>query len=218
MLTDQLAGMLSSPDLPEPPPADPMPLLLRWYHEAEESGKYQDFNAMTLATATRAGVPSARIVLCKAIDPASASLRFFSNYESRKGRELADNPVAAAVFHWPHAQRQARLEGTVTRVSDAESDEYFHSRPLLSRIGACVSPQSRVLQSRAELISAAISLASRAALGHQVQRPPAWGGYRFDIQTAELWSAGTARFHSRVRWQRAGSDPPLVWNAAILAP
>jgi pyridoxamine 5'-phosphate oxidase len=174
-LLHDLLGMLSSPiagksDLPDPPPSEPMGLLRAWLDDATASGKYADPNAMTLATATRYGRPSARVVLCKAIEPtpsviASPSLVFYTNYQSPKGLELIDNPYAAAVFHWPHAQRQARVEGEVVKTSDAESDEYFKTRHPLSRIGAWASKQSRPLASRGELVAEAMKIAGMMTAG-----------------------------------------------------
>lgn len=209
ILNDLLAA-LGSPiagrsDLPDPPPPEPMALLHAWLEDATKSGKYADPNAMTLATCTRDGIPSARIVLCKAIEPAppapssaspaasrdpatstpsapSASpadaptmavphtagppaLVFFTNYQSPKARDLLDNPRVACVFHWPHAQRQARITGEVVKVSDAESDEYFRSRHPLSRIGAWASKQSQPLQSRNELIAEAVRIAGKMTAG-----------------------------------------------------
>jgi pyridoxamine 5'-phosphate oxidase len=215
MLIDTITGLLSAHDIPEPPPADPVPLLLEWFHEARECGKYDDHNAMCLATATRDGVPSVRMVLCKEI-ALDGALVFYSNYESRKGRELASNPRAAAAFHWPHATRQARVEGEVSRVSAEESDAYFESRALLSRIGACVSRQSEPIASRSQLVDAAMSLAKGAATGTPIRRPEYWGGYRLRMTSVELWSGRDGRLHQRVRWQRPSQGSG--WTHALLSP
>ncbi len=188
-----LLAKLASPvigggDLPDPPPNEPMVLLHSWLDDATKSGKYADANAMTLATCTPDGRPSARIVLCKAIEPAPAqdaqsspradgvtmarpttegppALVFFTNYQSRKGEELLANPRVACVFHWPHAQRQVRVEGDVVKTSEPESDEYFKTRHPLSRIGAWASKQSRPLQSRGDLVTEATRYATRMAAG-----------------------------------------------------
>lgn len=218
MITELLENLVSAHDLPDPPPADPMPLLADWYVDAKHCGKYDDFNTIALATATPDGVPSVRIVLCKSIEPARPALTFFTNYQSRKGRELADNPRASAVFHWPHAKRQARVEGTIERMTAAESDEYFRSRPLVSRIGACVSRQSEPIESRSKIISAAMALAGSVALGAELSRPDYWGGFRLIINTVELWSAREGRLHQRVAWQRTSAGPPLAWKHALLSP
>lgn len=221
MLTDILTKQLSAHDIPDPPPTDPILLLDKWLKEADRSGQYADANAMSLATATPDGIPSVRLVLCKAIDQSSGTLVFYSNYQSRKGQELAANPRAAAVFHWPHAKRQARVEGTVAPLADAESDAYFKSRPLLSRIGACVSPQSTPIESRRQLVEAAIAMVRSAALGHAITRPTVWGGYRLRLLNVELWSGHDGRLHQRVLWRRG--DPPsgshvTTWTSSMLAP
>ena len=142
--------------------------------DAAASGRYADANAMALATSTPDGRPSVRIVLCKAVETESGSLTFFTNYLSRKGRELAQNPHAAVVFHWPHAHRQARVEGTVERLSDRECDDYFRTRPLLSRIGATVSRQS----GSSDLVPICSSGGEVAAATASIRpaRPDYWGG------------------------------------------
>jgi pyridoxamine 5'-phosphate oxidase len=212
-LLKTVAGLLSCQDLPEVPPADPMPLLSAWYADAQASGKYDDFNAMTIATATPEGVPSARIVLCKAIEATPPALVFYTSYLSRKGRELEANPNAAALFHWAHAKRQVRVEGTVERVSAVESDAYFKSRPLLSRIGARASCQSTPIGSRAELVASAARVASAAALSGELPRPEHWGGYRLHIRRIELWSAREGRLHDRICWSREDVAGKVGWSA-----
>ncbi|TVQ62305.1 MAG: pyridoxamine 5'-phosphate oxidase [Phycisphaerales bacterium] len=212
-----LTELLGAHDLPAEPPRDPMPLLLEWWEDARARGGYADFNAMTLATATPDGFPSARIVLCKAIETTPPALVFYTNYESRKGRELDANPRAAALFHWPHAKRQARVEGAVRRVSDAESDAYFRTRPLLSRIGACVSRQSEPLESSQALVAAAMRRARTAMLEGDIPRPAHWGGFRVHIESVELWSAREGRLHDRVRWTRLSDDETPTWRAVHLS-
>lgn len=211
-----LAAMLSAKDLPGDLPADPMPLLIGWLDEAKRSGRYDDHNAMTLATATAGGVPSARIVLCKAVEADPPALVFFTNYLSRKGRELTENPNAAAVFHWPHAGRQARVEGVVERTTAAESDAYFDSRPLISRIGAIVSRQSEEIESRTQLIESALREARGCALGARPKRPDHWGGYRLRVNRVELWSAGSGRLHDRLCWTRG--EAGAGWTVRRLSP
>jgi pyridoxamine 5'-phosphate oxidase len=219
-LAEAVAGLLSCHDLPEEIPGDPMPLLAGWYAEAQKSGKYADFNAMTLATATPDGTPSARIVLCKSIEQSPPAVVFYTSYRSRKGRELEANPRAAAVFHWPHAQRQVRLEGVVERVSVEESDAYFRSRPLLSRVGAWASKQSEPIESRAELVAAAAKVAARAAIG-ELPRPETWGGFRLHVRVVELWSAREGRLHDRMVWTRPDAAPGtggVEWTKRRLSP
>jgi len=193
-----------------------MPLLLEWFEEARRCGRYDDFNAMTLATATPNGEPSARIVLCKAIEADPPAIVFYTSYASRKGEEIAANPCAAGVFYWPHAKRQARIEGRVERTSAAESDAYFQTRPLLSRISASVSPQSQAISSRASVIAEAMRIGRRAALGMKVQRPEHWGGFRILPQRIELWSACTGRLHDRAVWTRDDGSDVRGWTSQRL--
>lgn len=206
-----LRGLLSGAGVWSHPPDDPFPTLRAWLDDARASNRYDDPNAMVLATATPDGVPSARVVLCKDIEP--DAITFFTNYESRKGRELAANPRAAAVFHWPHARRQARVEGAVERLSDAENDAYFATRPLLSRIGAVASRQSEVLASRADLLERALAVAGKSLTSEGVRRPPWWGGFRLRASAVELWCAGEGRLHDRVRWLRTstGWSHDMLW-------
>lgn len=218
MLNHILTELLSAHDIPNPPPAEPIGLLESWYDEARLSQKYPDFNAMSLATATRDGAPSVRVVLCKGIEREAGAVVFYTNYQSRKGREIEASPRAAGVFHWPHATRQARFEGVVERLSAAESDAYFASRPLLSRIGACVSPQSERIESREKIVEAAMALSKSAALGTPITRPEHWGGYRIRLTLVELWSGKTGRLHQRVAWNRATATPGSAWGWSYLAP
>ena len=155
---------------------DPLALFQRWFDQAI-AAQVSEPNAMTLATSTLDGRPSARIVLLKSCD--ERGLSFFTNYESRKGRELANNPRASLVFFWHAVERQVRIEGAVTRVSEAESDEYFASRPLDSRLGAWASEQSEVLSGRAELEQHHRELLARFP-DSNVPRPPHWGGFRLN--------------------------------------
>lgn len=218
MITEALTALLSAHDLPEPAPPDPMPLLVEWYRDAGASGKYDDFNAMSLATATPDGQPSVRMVLCKGIDADTGAIHFYTSYVSRKGSELERNPRAAVVFHWPHAKRQARLEGNIEKVSEAESDAYFKSRPLLSRIGASISRQSEPIESRRLLVLAALALAKSAAMGHEIRRPQDWGGYRIRLRSVELWSGRDGRLHQRIAWRRDSTDTGSAWTSTLLSP
>lgn len=212
MIRESLEGLLHAAQDRGLDVADPFPALLAWFEEAAASGQYKDSNAMSLATATPDGAPSVRVVLCKAIEPSTRSLTFFTNYQSRKGAELEANPRAAVVFHWPHRDRQARVEGSVARVPEDESDRYFASRGLLSRLGAIASRQSQPLDSRRALIARAIDAAARSA--GNPPRPPWWGGFRLHARAVELWTAGDARFHRRTRWDWQGDS----WSRRELSP
>ena len=211
-LIEALTCVLACHDLPEPLPKDPMPLLLEWFEDARQSERYDDFNAMTLATATPDGFPSARMVLCKAIEPTTPAIVFYTSYASRKGRELEANPRAAAVFHWPHANRQARIEGPVQRTTPEESDAYFRTRPLLSRIGASVSPQSRAIGSRQAIIAEGVRCATSNAVGMGPARPAHGGGGPSLVQRGGLWWGGPRRLHDRAEWLRQDTS----WTARRL--
>jgi pyridoxamine 5'-phosphate oxidase len=217
MLIETLQSLISSST--DRAPVDPFATLIAWLEDARASGHYTDANAMSLATSTTDGAPSVRIVLCKSLEPDTCSLTFFTNYHSRKGRELESNPRAAAVFHWPHAARQARIEGSIAKLTDEENDAYFRSRPLISQIGACASPQSSVIASRTALIDGAVKAAMSACLNTGVQRPKEWGGYRLHAHTIELWEARTGRLHERTRYRKSvGAEPQKQWCAETLAP
>lgn len=180
-----------------------------WFNDALKANVPEP-NAMTLATTTLSGKPSARIVLLKGFD--SNGFVFFTNYLSRKGHELAENPSASLLFFWPALERQVRLEGTIEKVSDAESDAYFHSRPLGSRIGAWVSPQSQPI-TREELEERKEKLT--ASLGDDPARPEHWGGYRLVPQRVEFWQGRPSRLHDRLVFQR---DANQAWTHIRLAP
>lgn len=172
---------------------DPIATFLAWHDEARRNPAVIDADAVALATATRDGRPSVRIVLYRGMS--GGGPRFFTNYESRKGRELEDNPRAALCFHWPPLYRQVRFEGAVERLAPAESDVYFASRPVGSQLSAIVSPQSRPIASRAELVAEREALAARA--GETLARPPFWGGYRLLAERIELWENRENRLHER---------------------
>lgn len=218
MLTETIARMMSATGIPDPPPLEPFALLNKWYEDARASGRYDDPNAMALATSTPDGRPSVRIVLCKDLDPAAGTLTFYTNFESRKGQELAANPRAAVAFHWSHAKRQVRVEGRVDRVSDDEADAYFATRPLLSRIGAVASRQSTQIASRADLVAAACRAAGGACLELGLKRPAYWGGFRLVAHEVELWSACEGRLHQRVRWSRDVRPAAGAWRWQWLSP
>jgi pyridoxamine 5'-phosphate oxidase len=184
---------------------DPLRQFARWRDEAAD-----EVGAVALATATPDGVPSLRMVLLKAAD--EHGLTFFSNYESRKGAELAANPRAALLVYWPGAGRQVRVEGAVARLDPAESDAYFATRPAGSRVSAAASPQSSVVSDRAELDRRVAEL--RARHGDDPPRPVSWGGYRLTPATWEFWQHREDRLHDRLRYRRDSSG----WLIERLAP
>jgi pyridoxamine 5'-phosphate oxidase len=194
--------------LPEPLPADPMPLFQEWFREAVARRAQPNPDAMIVATTATSGDPSARVVLCKRVDVAGGYVVFFTNYQSRKGRELAARPRAAAVLHWDGLHRQVRIEGPVVLSPDSESDQYFASRALDSRIAAWASAQSEPLASRDELQQRVTEVAARfgiapGATNGTVPRPPHWGGHRLWVDTIELWAEGANRVHDRAVWTRS---------------
>ena len=189
----------------------PMTLFRRWMVEAMNAGLHEP-NAMTLATCTPAGVPSARLVLLKALD--ERGFTFFTNYDSRKGREIAANPVAALVFPWHALERQVRVEGTVEVVTAAESDEYFAVRPLGSRLGAWASRQSDVIPDREFLEREHAALMAKYPDAN-VPRPPNWGGYRVIPQVLEFWQGRRNRLHDRIVFTKQADG---TWKRERLSP
>jgi pyridoxamine 5'-phosphate oxidase len=185
---------------------DPFDQFSSWFQEAQAAVRVPE--AMVVATATPDGAPSARTVLLKGAD--ADGFVFFTNYESRKGRELAANPRAALLFHWQPLGRQVRVEGPVTRVDEAASDAYFASRPLGARLGASVSRQSEVIESRTVLEAAVEEL----RLGPEPARPPHWGGFRVEPEVYEFWQHREDRLHDRLRYRRDRS----AWVRERLAP
>jgi len=189
---------------------DPIRQFHRWFEEATLA-EIPEANAMTLATATPQGQPSARVVLLRGYD--ERGFAFFTNYESRKGRELDANPRAALVFHWHDLERQVRIEGAVERVSADESDAYFQSRPAGSRLGAWASRQSEVIPSRADLEARTRQLETRYPDG-LIPRPDHWGGYRVIPEIIEFWQGRPSRLHDRLRYSKQGS----LWLIERLSP
>jgi pyridoxamine 5'-phosphate oxidase len=174
---------------------DPLQQFDKWLKEAI-SGEVPEPNAMTLATVSGDLRPSTRVVLIKGYD--ARGIVWYTNYESRKGRELAGNPFAALQFHWIELERVVRIEGVVEKISPEESDAYFHSRPLDSRIGAWASPQSEVIPGRTVLVTNAAKYAAQFML--QPPRPPHWGGYRLKPDTWQFWQGRKSRLHDRLRY------------------
>ncbi len=214
--------MTPTESLSDPLPEEPLETAAGWLAESWRQRGQPNPNAMTLATSTRDGRPSARIVLCKEIAARPGYVVFYTNYHSRKGRELAENPRAAAVLHFDPLQCQVRIEGIVEKAPDEDSDAYFASRALPSRIGAWASAQSEPIESRERLRAAVASVARR--FGPTVPRPPHWGGYRLWAEAVELWVAGEARIHDRARWSRhltqrpGGGIEPGPWSVTRLQP
>jgi pyridoxamine 5'-phosphate oxidase len=192
--------------------ADPFALFRLWFEEARAT-EINDPEAMTLATVDADGLPDARMVLCKGVD--ERGLVFYTNIESGKGRELAGQPRAAALFHWKSLRRQARFRGAVAQVSAAESDAYFASRPRGSQIGAWASQQSRALASRADLEAAVEAYERRYGSG-DVPRPDYWRGYRLEPVEIEFWRDRTSRLHERLMFKRATPSEP--WDKRLLYP
>lgn len=217
--------------LPEALPADPMPIVGAWFREAHERRVQPNPNAMSLATVDSAGRPQCRIVLCKEMSVERGWVMFFTNYQSRKGEAIEANPRGAIVMHWDAMDRQVRIEGVIERASSTESDAYYLSRPLESRLGAWASEQSRPIGSRAAMLERVRQTAARFGITPEmlernegnVPRPGHWGGYRLWAERVELWVAGPGRVHDRAAWTRrltplAGEMSCGVWEMSRLQP
>ncbi|WP_422365821.1 pyridoxamine 5'-phosphate oxidase [Pelagibius sp.] len=191
-------------------PADPLEIFKSWLAEAE-SAEPNDPTALSLSTVGEDGMPSSRMVLLKGYD--ARGFVFYTNYESRKGRQLLGHPKAAMLFHWKSLRRQVRIEGAVEQVSAAEADEYFASRPKQSQIGAWASDQSRPLEGRFELEKRVAKFAAKYGLG-KVPRPPHWSGFRVVPRLIEFWQDGAFRLHDRLVYTRVGED----WTTERLFP
>ena len=204
---DYSSGELLESDVAE----DPFTQFRRWFDVADANEHIVEAGAMTVATATSDGMPSARVVLLRNVD---TGFVFFSNYASRKGAELETNPHAAIVFHWAPLEQQVRIEGDVTLLSDKESDAYFASRPHKSRLGALISKQSTVIDSAEVLRSQLDELEKQYPEDAVVPRPDNWGGYRVTPRTVEFWQGRSSRLHDRLRYRRDGD----AWMLERLAP
>jgi pyridoxamine 5'-phosphate oxidase len=190
--------------------ADPFHQFRTWFDQAI-AAKAHEPNAMTLATATTDGVPSARIVLLK--DLTAQGFSFFTNYQSHKGHELESNPRAALVFYWPELERQIRIEGSVSRTTIEESDDYFSRRPVKSRVGSAASPQSQIVPNRQFLESRFHELESLHPDGN-IPRPSHWGGYRVSPTRFEFWQGRPSRLHDRIEYAKASPH----WLIRRIAP
>ncbi|MGB3688577.1 MAG: pyridoxamine 5'-phosphate oxidase [Jannaschia helgolandensis] len=188
---------------------DPVAIAARWLEEATAS-EPEDPNAIALATVDPDGLPNVRMVLLKEIEIGQGAFVFYTNFEGKKGRELAANPQAAFVMHWKSLRRQVRVRGPVERVSDEQADVYYASRSLQSRLGAWASAQSRPLESRGALMAEVAKVT--ASKGVSPRRPPFWGGFRIRPVEIELWADGAFRLHDRFRFTR---DTPQTGNWAV---
>ena len=200
-----MKGNLSEEDVK----ANPIDQFHIWFDQAQHA-ELPEPNAMTVASVDANGKPSARVVLIKEVT--QDGFVFFTNYESRKGQALTANPHAALLFFWPELERQIRIEGSVTKLSPEESDAYFHSRPLDSRIGAWASPQSQVITSRTQLVTKAAEYALKFALNPP--RPPHWGGFRVKHEVLEFWQGRPSRLHDRIQYILENGQ----WKIQRLAP
>jgi pyridoxamine 5'-phosphate oxidase len=189
---------------------DPVRQLILWLNQAI-AANVNEPTAMVLATSTSEGQPSARVVLCKGIK--NGKIIFFTNYQSSKGKLLAENPRAALVFFWPELERQVRVEGEITQIAEADSDAYFTSRPFRSKLGASVSQQSEVIPSREILETQLAELEKKYADGN-VPRPLHWGGYALMPNRFEFWQGRRSRLHDRIEYVRSGDK----WKIQRLAP
>lgn len=205
---DYSAGTLDPADL-QP---DPMLQFALWFRHAADSGLIHEPNAMILSTASKEGEVSSRTVLLKGLEP--DGFRFFTNYESRKADQLAENPRAALLFYWGPLERQVKIAGRVTRAGETENTAYFHSRPRGSQLGAWASSQSREIPDRTALESRLAELEARYA-DQVIPLPPAWGGYLLTPETVEFWQGRSNRLHDRLRYRR---EPDSSWSIARLSP
>ena len=207
--------------LPEALPADPLPIVTSWYEEAISKNLQPNPTAMTLATIDPGGTPSARIVLCKKIEPDPGCFLFATNKQSAKGRALSANPTAALVFFWDHLDRQVRIEGKITDATDKESDEIFFARAVLSRIASTASDQSEPIASRDDFMLKVANTITQLGIQFDdpdafIPRPKHWGAYRLWANSIECWISGPSRAHDRAKWTRTLS--PISDNTFTTSP
>lgn len=193
---------------------DPITQWHRWYAQAEEAGCVEP-NAMVLSTVDANGVADSRYVLTRGVT--DAGFDFFTNYESTKSQQLTTSPAVCALFTWLQLHRQMKIRGVAVRVAESESDEYFASRPRASQIGAWASPQSHVLRDRVDLEERIASVEARYPDGIDIPRPNHWGGWRIDVNEAEVWQGRPSRLHDRFRYRRSAGPGP-EWVIERLAP
>jgi pyridoxamine 5'-phosphate oxidase len=205
---DYRSAILSENNIPD----DPISQFSKWFLEALNSGLYEP-NAMILATSTPDGKPSARVLLLKGFD--EKGFVFFTSFLSRKGKEMAKNPVIALVFYWAELERQVRVEGTVEKLSKEESERYFHSRPKESQIGALVSPQSQIIENRDILDTKWQELNEQYLNKDLIPKPAYWGGYILKPQSVEFWQGRKYRLHDRLVYRRSDKNK---WKILRLAP
>jgi len=189
---------------------EPLQLFSVWLHEAIGL-KVEEPTAMGLSTVSKEGRPSSRMVLLKGIE--EGRLLFFSNYDSYKGRQISVNPYGSLLFFWPELERQVRIEGIIKKISTIESDKYFDSRPLESRVGAIASPQSKIIDGREELDRLILKVAG-TAVNEELKRPAYWGGYALTPDSVEFWQGRPGRLHDRIRFRQNDHD----WIKERLAP
>lgn len=215
MSTDPVQFYDEGERLPDTLPDSPFPIFKSWFDQAWDERITPNTNAMTISTLHEDGFPDSRIVLCKEIEPDAGNIVFYTNYNGAKGRQLAESPFASVVFHWDQYERQVRIRGRVTHATESESDRYFASRRLESRLGAWISDQSQPIESRQALLDkaaeviAGLGLDTAALMNGEdvvVPRPPHWGGFRIHAQSVELWAGGVGRVHDRARWVRDLSE------------
>jgi pyridoxamine 5'-phosphate oxidase len=205
---DYRSATLSESDIP----ADPISQFSKWFLEVLSSGLY-DPNAMILATSTHDGKPSARVLLLKGFD--EKGFIFYTSFLSRKGKEIARNPVVALTFYWAELERQVRIEGTVEKMTKEQSEEYFHSRPRESQIGAIASPQSQEIENRDILEKKWHELDAQYAGKEIIPKPASWGGYIVKPQSVEFWQGRSNRLHDRIVYRRSDKNS---WKIVRLAP
>ncbi len=210
--------------LPDILPDSPFPLFKRWFDQAMSEKLVPNPNAMILSTIHSDGCADARTLLCKSINVDEGSIMFYTNYNGMKGQQLESNPNASGTIHWDQYERQFRIRGTAIKATEEQSDAYFASRALESRLGAWISDQSQPIESREALLSKVVDVIDELGIDAsdlmnrkdiEIPRPPHWGGFHLHAHTIELWSAGTGRIHDRARWTR---ELNVENNQAITGP